>query len=389
MGGLGNFFQFWLMNYQIPILGILGGGQLGRMFIQEAINLNVPIHILDPDPEAPCRHLATHFSCGSLLDYNTVMKFGEACDVITIEIETVNTSALKDLREKGKKVWPQPEIIELIQDKRKQKTFYKERGIPTAAFVLTENKEDLRNFTSMLPAVHKLGRGGYDGRGVQVIATASDLGKAFDAPGLLESFVPFDKELAVIVSRNESGQVASFPVVECEFHPEANLVEFLFCPAEISAEKEQEAQDLAKRVIEDLGMVGLLAVEMFLTRDGELLVNEIAPRPHNSGHHSIEGNMASQFAQHLRAILDLPPASTALRQAAAMVNILGEEGFSGPALYRGLHEALSEEGVYVHLYGKAITKPFRKMGHATVLDVDLPSVKEKARRIKDTIKVIA
>lgn len=368
---------------------MLGGGQLGRMFIQEAVNLNVPVHILDPDPEAPCRHLATHFQCGSLLDYQTVMDFGEGCDVITIEIETVNTSALKDLRDKGKKVWPQPEIIELIQDKRKQKTFYQQKGIPTAPFVLTESKDEVKDFTAMLPAVHKLGRGGYDGRGVQVIASEADLDKAFDAPGLLESFVPFEKELAVIVSRNESGQMASFPVVECEFHPEANLVEFLFCPAEITQEKEQEAQDLAKRVIEELGMVGLLAVELFLTREGELLVNEIAPRPHNSGHHSIEGNMASQFAQHLRAILDLPPASTALRQPAAMVNILGEEGFSGPALYQGLEEALSEAGVYVHLYGKAMTKAFRKMGHATVLDKDLPSVKEKARRIKDTIKVIA
>lgn len=359
------------------------------MFIQEAVNLNVPIHILDPDPEAPCKHLATQFRCGSLLDYKTVMDFGKGCDVITIEIETVNTAALKDLRDMGKKVWPQPEIIELIQDKRKQKSFYKDKGIPTAAFVLTQNKQEVKDFTAMLPAVHKLGRGGYDGRGVQVIASVADLDKAFDAPGLLESFVPFEKELAVIVSRNESGQMASFPVVECEFHPEANLVEFLFCPAEISKEKELEAQNLAKRVIEDLGMVGLLAVELFLTKDGELLVNEIAPRPHNSGHHSIEGNMASQFAQHLRAILDLPPASTALRQPAAMVNILGEEGFSGPALYQGLHEALSEAGVYVHLYGKAVTKPFRKMGHATVLDKDLPSVKEKARRIKETIKVIA
>jgi 5-(carboxyamino)imidazole ribonucleotide synthase len=377
------------MNDQIPTVGILGGGQLGRMFIQEAINLNVPVHILDPDPEAPCKHLAAYFQCGSLLDYDTVLEFGMQCDVITIEIETVNTSALKELRSKGKEVWPQPEIIELIQDKRKQKTFYKEKGIPTAPFVLTENKEEVRNFTSMLPAVHKLGRGGYDGRGVQVLASASDLDKAFDAPGLLESFVAFEKELAVIVSRNASGQIASFPVVECEFHPEANLVEFLFCPAEISPQKEIEAQELARRVIEELGMVGLLAVELFLTKEGELLVNEIAPRPHNSGHHTIEGNMASQFAQHLRAILDLPPASTALRQAAAMVNILGEEGFSGQAIYKGLKEALAEKGVYVHLYGKTITKPFRKMGHATVLSEDVVAVKEKARRIKETIKVIA
>ena len=359
------------------------------MFIQEAINLNVPVHILDPDHEAPCKHIATSFTCGSLLDYDAVMAFGEACDVLTIEIETVNTKALKALREQGKKVWPQPEIIELIQDKRLQKQFYEEQGIPTADFILTENREDVQKHLGFLPAVHKLGKGGYDGRGVQVITSAEDLHKAFDAPGLLEAFVPFEKELAVIVSRNAQGQMASFPAVECEFHPEANLVEFLFSPAQISEEQEVAAQALAKRVIDALGMVGLLAVEMFLTKDGQLLVNEIAPRPHNSGHHTIEGNMASQFAQHLRAILDLPPASTAIRQAAAMVNILGEPGFTGTAHYEGLDQALAEEGVYVHLYGKALTKPFRKMGHATVIADDIEALKTKARRIKETIKVKA
>jgi 5-(carboxyamino)imidazole ribonucleotide synthase len=377
------------MSGYIPTVGILGGGQLGRMFIQEAINLNVPVHILDPDHEAPCKHIATSFTCGSLLDYDAVMAFGEACDVLTIEIETVNTKALKALREQGKKVWPQPEIIELIQDKRLQKQFYEEQGIPTADFILTENREDVQKHLGFLPAVHKLGKGGYDGRGVQVITSAEDLHKAFDAPGLLEAFVPFEKELAVIVSRNAQGQMASFPAVECEFHPEANLVEFLFSPAQISEEQEVAAQALAKRVIDALGMVGLLAVEMFLTKDGQLLVNEIAPRPHNSGHHTIEGNMASQFAQHLRAILDLPPASTAIRQAAAMVNILGEPGFTGTAHYEGLDQALAEEGVYVHLYGKALTKPFRKMGHATVIADDIEALKTKARRIKETIKVKA
>ena len=377
------------MNNTITVIGILGGGQLGRMFIQEAINLNVDVHILDPDANAPCKEISSRFQQGSLLDYDTVLAFGQACDVITIEIETVNTEALKALRTQGKKVFPQPEVIELIQDKRLQKQFYKENGIPTSEFILTDNMEEVIANKHFLPAVNKMGRGGYDGRGVQILRSEEDLPKAFDAKGLLEKFIPFEKELAVIVSRNEKGEMATFPVVDCEFHPEANLVEFLFAPADISEDITKKAQKIAKSVIQKLDMVGLLAVELFLTKEGDILVNEVAPRPHNSGHHTIEGNMTSQFAHHLRSILNLAPGDTTQRSPAAMINLLGEDGYTGDAVYAGLKEALSESGVYVHLYGKKLTKPFRKMGHVTVIDSDLTKLKAKARKIKETIKVIA
>jgi len=376
-------------NYQQKTLGILGGGQLGRMLIQSAINYNLDIHILDPDPNAPCKSLTSNFVNGDLKDFETVYTFGKACDVISIEIEHVNTEALIRLEKEGKKVFPQPHIIALIQDKRTQKQFYLDQGIPTAPFVLTENKEDVRKNADFLPAVNKLGKEGYDGRGVQLLKKAGDLEKAFDAPGLLEKFIDFDKELAVIVSRNEAGEVESFPSVECAFHPEHNLVEFLFSPASIDPDTENKARELAVEIIEKLNMVGLLAVEMFLTKAGELLVNEIAPRPHNSGHHTIEANFTSQFEQHLRAVMGMPLGDTGLRSPAAMVNLLGEDGFTGDAYVEGMDEAIKEKGVYLHLYGKKLTKPFRKMGHVTLLADKLESLKEKADRIKKLIKIKA
>ncbi|WP_439483191.1 5-(carboxyamino)imidazole ribonucleotide synthase [Cyclobacterium plantarum] len=377
------------INYQQQTLGILGGGQLGRMLIQSGINYNLNIHILDPDANAPCKNLCNHFVQGDLKDYQTVYDFGKACDVVSIEIEHVNTRALYQLEKEGKKVFPQPHIIEMIQDKRKQKQFYLDHGIPTAPFLLTDDKEDVRQHVEFLPAVHKLGKEGYDGRGVQLIRETAELDKAFDAPGLLEKFVDFDKELAVIVARNEQGEVKTFPSVECAFHPEHNLVEFLFSPATISPETDNKAQDLAIEVIEKLGMVGLLAVEMFVTKSGEILVNEIAPRPHNSGHHTIEANFTSQFEQHLRAVMGMPLGHTGIRSAAAMVNLLGEAGFTGEALVEGLDEAIQEKGVYLHLYGKKLTKPFRKMGHVTVLEEDMKKLREKAQRIKELIKIKA
>lgn len=376
-------------NYQQKTLGILGGGQLGRMLIQSAINYNLDIHILDPDAEAPCKNLCSRFVQGNLTDFNTVYEFGKECEVISIEIEHVNTKALYQLEKEGKKIFPQPHIIELIQDKRKQKQFYLDKGIPTAPFLLTETKADVKQHLDFLPAVHKLGKEGYDGRGVQLIREASDLDKAFDAPGLLEKFVDFDKELAVIVARNEQGEVKTFPSVECAFHPVHNLVEFLFSPAAISPETDQKAQSLALEVIEKLDMVGLLAVELFLTKDGEILVNEIAPRPHNSGHHTIEANFTSQFEQHLRAVMGMPLGDTGIRSAAAMVNLLGEAGYTGEALVEGMDEALAKKGVYLHLYGKKLTKPFRKMGHVTVLEGNVDRLKEKAQRIKELIKIKA
>lgn len=370
-------------------LGILGGGQLGRMLIQSAINYNIEVHILDPAKDAPCVALAHHFECGDLKDFDTVYNFGIRCDIITIEIEKVNTDALKKLRDEGKKVYPQPEIIELIQDKRLQKQFYVENGFPTADFILVENLQDTIRHASYLPAVNKLAKDGYDGRGVQILRSEADMPKAFDAPGLLEKLVLIDKEIAVIVARNLNGEICAFPAVEMAFHPEANLVEFLFSPANIDSKYEKEAKKLAIELIEKIGMVGLLAVEMFIDKEGNLLINEVAPRPHNSGHQSIEGNITSQFEQHLRAIYNLPLGDTAIRVPSAMINLLGEEGFRGSPVYEGLNEVLEISGVHLHLYGKNTTQPFRKMGHITVTDNDIENLRKKAITVKNTLKIIS
>lgn len=370
-------------------IGVLGGGQLGRMMVQSAINYNLDISILDPDPNAPCAHLVENFQVGKLTDTDLVYQWGKQFDLITIEIENVSVEALKKLQNEGVTVYPQPEIVELIQDKRKQKTFYKANRIPTSEFVLTENKEDVKSHSNMIPAVNKLGKEGYDGRGVQIIRSEKDLDKSFEKPSLLEKLVDFEKELSVVVARNEKGEMTCFPVVELSYHPEHNLVEFLFAPAQISSEIENAAYDLAKDVIQKLDMIGLLAVEMFLTKDGELLVNEVAPRTHNSGHHTIEANLTSQFEQHLRAILNMPLGSTDLITPAAMVNLLGEGEFTGDAVYEGMEECMSMKGVFIHLYGKKLTKPFRKMGHVTITDDNINSLKLKARKVKNTLKVKA
>lgn len=358
------------------------------MLIQSGIDYNIQFAVLDPDAAAPCSSLA-QFHCGRLTDYKTVMDFGSSCDILTIEIENVNTDALKDLVAKGKKVFPQPEVIELIQDKRLQKAFYIHNDIPTAQFFLTENAEQIKQYEHFLPAVNKLGREGYDGRGVQILRTKQDLLSGFNAPGLIEKLIDFDKEISVIVARNEKGEVKAFPVVEMVFHPVQNLVEFLFSPADLSLVIEQKALAIARKIIGDLNMVGLLAVEMFVTKSGEVLVNEIAPRPHNSGHQTIEANITSQYEQHLRSILNLPLGDTSTIMASAMVNLLGEPAHSGLAKYEGFEEVLSMPGVYVHLYGKTLTKPFRKMGHVTILEKDLTNLKKKANFVKHTLKVTA
>jgi 5-(carboxyamino)imidazole ribonucleotide synthase len=369
-------------------IGILGGGQLGRMLIQSAIDFNIHFSVLDPDAEAPCSKLSS-FTHGKLTDFDTVINFGKELDLLTIEIENVSVPALKELEKQGKKIFPQPEIIELIQDKRVQKEFYRKNNIPTADFILTQNKQETLTHNAFLPAVNKLGKEGYDGRGVQIIRTEKDLDKAFDAPGLLEKLIDFEKEIAVIVARNEKGEVVTYPAVEMVFHPTANLVEYLFAPAQISKAIADEADKIARDIIQKLGMVGLLAVEMFETKGGEVLVNEIAPRPHNSGHQTIEANVTSQYEQHLRAILNLPLGDTSALLPSAMVNLLGEEGFSGEAKYEGLEEVLAQSGIHVHLYGKKMTKPFRKMGHVTIVDADMESLKKKANFVKNTLKVIA
>lgn len=370
-------------------LGLLGGGQLGRMMIQEAISYNIDVHVLDGDPNAPCKTMATSFREGSITDYQTVLDFGRDKDVLTVEIENVNIEALEELERQGKKVFPQPRVLRIIKDKGLQKQFYLDHQLPTAPFLLVNNLDEIREHQDFLPAANKIRTGGYDGKGVVLLRSASDISNGFNAPGILEKFVPFTKELSVIVVRNESNETVAYPVVECEFNPNLNLVEFLFAPAAISAETEAQAKKIAIDVINKLDMIGILAVEFFLLESGELLINEIAPRPHNSGHHTIECNYTSQFEQHFRAVLDLPLGAPEIVMPGVMINLLGEDSYHGDAKYSGMTEAMKQKGVYVHLYGKKQTKPFRKMGHITVALPDIEHAKKIARELLKTVKVIS
>lgn len=370
-------------------LGILGGGQLGRMLIQETINYNVDVYVLDPDKNAPCKNLCEHFEIGELNDFDTVYKFGKKVDMITIEIEKVNVDALEKLEEEGITVYPQARVIRLIQDKGLQKQFFKENGIPTAPFQFISDKAGLQQANIPFPYIQKQRKDGYDGRGVVKIADTSDFEQAFDEPSIVEQWIDFEKEIAVIVARNERGDIKTFPLVEMEFNQQVNLVEFLISPSTLPFEVQQRAENLARKIAEDLKITGILAVEMFLTKDGEILINELAPRPHNSGHQSIEGNVISQFAQHLRAIFNLPLGNTETKTNAVMINLLGEPEYNGLAVYQGIEDTLKYEGVYIHLYGKKFTKPFRKMGHVTILNENRETAIEIARSIQKTLKVIA
>ena len=367
-------------------IGVLGGGQLGRMLIQEAIDLDIHLHMMDPDPNAPCSLIAHSFTCGSITDYESVIEFGMDKHLVTVEIENVNIEALETLEEKGVKIFPQPRVLRTIKDKGTQKQFYTDFGIPTAPFKLYENANDIKDADINYPVIQKMRTGGYDGKGVQLLKQPGD---SFDTPNLCESLIDFDKELSIIVARNENGDVQCFPSVECEFNPEANLVEYLFSPANISQEITSKANSIAKDLIQKLDMIGLLAVEFFLCKNGDLLVNEIAPRPHNSGHHTIECCNTSQYAQHLRSILNLPLGDTRLLNPGAMINILGEKGFTGPAIYEGLEKILKLPGVHPHIYGKTDTKPFRKMGHVTITGDTLIEVKNIAEKVKESINVKA
>ncbi len=370
-------------------MGILGGGQLGRMLIQSAIDYNIYSAVLDPDEDAPCKHLCSSFYHGSFNDFDTVMGFGKDLDIITIEIEHVNVGALEVLQKMGKKVFPEPRIIRMVQDKGLQKQFFKNNDIPTSDFVLVENKEEILQHAHFLPVFQKNRLAGYDGRGVKKIATINDIPAALEGASVLEKQVDYVKEISIVCARNPLGETAFYSPVEMVLHPTRHLLEFMIAPAEISEEASAKALHIASQIIEKLDYVGILAIEMFVDAEDNVLVNEMAPRPHNSGHHTIEACITSQYNQHIRAIFGLPLGSTADIMPSAMLNLLGEEGYSGDAVYEGIEEAMKIQGVYVHLYGKAKTKPFRKMGHVTILGEDKKALIEKVNIVRNLIKVKA
>jgi 5-(carboxyamino)imidazole ribonucleotide synthase len=374
-------------------LGVLGGGQLGRMLLTETQKFDIYTRILDADKNAPCAQICNHFVQGDLLDFDTVYQFGKQVDLLTIEIENVNLDALDQLESEGLTIFPTPKTLRIIQSKARQKNFYKDHQIPTAPFshyaYLEELKHSYENQIIDFPFVWKAARFGYDGMGVKIVRSIADLENLPNVECITEKLIPFKNELAVIVARNIDGEVKTYPVVEMEFHPEANQVEYVICPARIEDSIAKKAQEVALKVVQDLDFVGLLAVEMFQTKEDTIIVNEVAPRPHNSGHYSIEASYTNQFEQHLRSILNLPLGNTASKVAGIMVNLVGEEGFSGDVIYENFNEILKIDGVTPHIYGKKETRPFRKMGHVTIVNNDVNKARAIAQKVKETIKVIS
>ena len=377
-------------------LGILGGGQLGKMLLSETRKFDIQTYVLDPSDEAPSKIACNHFFKGSLLDFETVYNFGKKVDVLTFEIELVNLEALEKLGNEGLKIYPSPKTLRLIQNKSIQKKFYEQNGIPTSKFSTFINLNDLKsaikNQQSTIvnfPFVWKCTEFGYDGNGVKIIRSLADLENLPDVECIAEEMIAFKNELSVIVVRNVSGDVKTYPVVEMEFHPEANQVEYVICPARIDEKIAQKAQEIALKVSSTFDHVGLLAVEMFQTQNDEILVNEVAPRPHNSGHHTIEASYSSQFENHLRAILDLPIGKTDSKAAGIMVNLVGEDGFSGPVIYENIEKIMAIDGVTPHIYGKRETRPFRKMGHVTIVNQDMVEARRIAEIVKKSIRVIS
>jgi len=374
-------------------LGILGGGQLGKMLLTETLKYDIRTIVLDPSAEAPARFGCHTFFQGDLMDYDTVYQFGKQADLVTFEIENVNVDALERLESEGIKVYPTPKSLRIIQDKGAQKAFYKAHGIPTAPFERFPSPALLATAVAegrwTYPFVWKSTRFGYDGNGVKIVRNPQDLHALPEGPCIAELCADIDKELAVIVARSPKGEVATYPVVEMEFHPEANQVEYVLCPARIAEAISDQARKIALQVAEAFGSIGLLAVELFLTKEGEIWVNEVAPRPHNSGHYSIEASYTSQFEQHLRAILNLPLGSTESKVAGVMVNLVGAEGYAGDVIYEHIEDVLSLQGVTPHIYGKRQTRPFRKMGHITITHPDIEQARSLAQKVKETIKVIS
>lgn len=374
-------------------LGILGGGQLGKMMLYDTRKMDIKTRVIDPNPEAPCKISADDFEVGDLMDYHQVLQFGRKVDVLTFEIESVNVEALEQLESEGKKVYPSSATLRKIQNKGVQKEFYQKHKIPTADFQLFESKADLNEAIIRkevsFPFVWKSLTGGYDGKGVSVIKKQEDLIPLPEVACLSEDLVNFKNELAVIVARNVSGDIKTYPVVEMEFHPTANQVEYVLCPARIDKAVAQKARDLAMKVSSSFKHVGLLAVEMFQTSEDEVLVNEVAPRPHNSGHFSIEASYTNQFEQHLRAILDLPLGATEQKCAAVMVNLVGDAQYEGEVYYENMEEIMRMPGVTPHIYGKKETRPFRKMGHVSIIGEHIDQARSVAQEVKAKIKVIS
>jgi 5-(carboxyamino)imidazole ribonucleotide synthase len=372
-------------------LGILGAGQLGKMLAIAAADWHLPISALDKSDTFPAAPYCTAFTEGDFNAFDDVYAFGKTVDVLTIEIEHVNVEALLRLQAEGLEVHPRPEALAIIKDKGLQKQFWTAQSLPTMPYRLMASADAVREALDAgelsLPFVQKTRTDGYDGRGVAIIRTQADVDKLLEGPCVVEALADIALELAVIVARNAAGETKAFPAVEMSFHPEANLVEFLVCPARISEDTADRAAALAVQAIQSLDICGLLAVELFLTRSGELVINEVAPRPHNSGHHTINSGYTSQFEQHLRAVLNMPLGSVAMKTPSVMLNLLGEAGYEGPAVYEGFEEALATAGTKIHLYGKAITKPYRKMGHVTILDQSLEGAIEKARYVQSCLKV--
>lgn len=374
-------------------MGVLGGGQLGRMLLTETQKFDIYTVILDSNAEAPCAQICNEFHQGDLFDFDTVYNFGKKVDVLTIEIENVNIDALDKLEAEGLTIYPKPSNLRVIQNKALQKKFYSSNNIPTADFshyaFLEELKHSYENNSIEFPFVWKAARFGYDGTGVKIVRNINDLNSLPAVECITEKLIPFKNELAVIVARNPSGEIKTYPVVEMEFHPEANQVEYVICPARINDSVAKKAQEVALKVADTLDFVGLLAVEMFQTSTDEILVNEVAPRTHNSGHYSIEASYTSQFEQHLRSILDLPLGNTESKVAGIMVNLVGEEGYTGDVVYQNMNEVLKINGVTPHIYGKKTTKPFRKMGHVTIVNQDINEARKIAQQVKETLKVIS
>ena len=374
-------------------LGILGGGQLGKMLLYSTRKFDIKTKVLDPSDSAPAKLASDIFVRGDLTDFQTVYDFGKDVDVLTIEIEKVNVEALEKLEQEGVTIYPQPQVLKTIQNKCLQKKFYIENHIPTASFEEFDSINTVKEFVLKgnlsYPFVWKSAEMGYDGYGVSIVRSNKELEEIKPGPCLIEEMVKFKKELSVIICRRPQGETVNYPVIESEFHPTANQVEYVLCPARISTKAAKKAVEIALKTAEAFGQIGLLTVELFLISDEEILVNEVAPRPHNSGHFSIEASYTCQFEQHIRAVLDLPLGKTDSKKAGVMVNLVGAEGYAGPVYYKNIDQILAIDGVIPHIYGKKETRPFRKMGHVTIINDELSIARKIAAQVKDILSVIS